>query len=103
MATTHVYDLTVVTGEYQDRSGQTKKRYKNIGRVLRNDNGMFAVMDKTFNPAGVPSDGDTIFISMFEPRQRDGQQQQSNGYGAGGQPSNHDTGGDEIPFNKEWR
>lgn len=95
MATTHLYDLTVVTGEYTDRNGQQKKRYKNIGKVLRNDNGQFAVLDKTFNPAGVPGDGDTIFVSMFEPRQNDQNRQQGNDPARQAPPRDLD---DEIPF-----
>lgn len=49
MATTHVYDLAVKTGEYES-NGQTKGRYENIGKVLRNDNGQFMLLKKTFNP-----------------------------------------------------
>ncbi|QDP54002.1 MAG: hypothetical protein GOVbin2937_79 [Prokaryotic dsDNA virus sp.] len=101
MATTHVYDLAVKTGEYES-NGQTKSRYENVGKVLRNDNGQFMLLKKTFNPAGVDSNGDMIMVSMFEPRQRDGQQsqgggQQQGGYGGGGQPSNRDLD-DSIPF-----
>jgi hypothetical protein len=107
MTTTHLYDLTVVVGEYQS-NGQTKKRYKNIGKVLRNDKGQFAVIDRTFNPAGVPGDGDTIFVSMFEPRQKQGNAGGSQGYdqspqGGGGRPSNDPYDGDAIPFAAEWR
>lgn len=108
MATTHLYDLAVVTGEYQNRNGETKKRYKNVGRVLRNDNGQFMVLDKTFNPAGVPGDGDTIFVSMFEPKPRENQPRQQGGYdqspqGGGGRPSNDPYDGDSIPFAPEVR
>lgn len=104
MATTKLYDLAVKTGEYQNNNGETKARYENVGAVMRNDNGQFLMLKRTFNPAGVPGDRDTVLISMFEPRQRDGgQRQQGGGYNAGGQPSNHDMGGDDIPFAKEWR
>lgn len=60
-----VYDLAVKTGEYE-KDGQTKGRYKNVGALWKNDNGHFITLDKTFNPAGVDSDGDRIFISCFE-------------------------------------
>lgn len=106
MATTKLYDLAVKTGEYQDRQGNTKGRYENVGAVMRNDNGQFLMLKRTFNPAGVPGDRDTVLISMFEPSQRknNGNQRQDNGYGAGGQPSNQGRyDGDSIPFAKEWR
>ena len=103
MATTHVYDLAVKTGEYES-NGQTKGRYETVGKVLRNDNGQFMLLKKTFNPAGVDSNGDMIMVSMFEPKPRDGQQsqgggQQQGGYGAGGNPNSGRDLGDEIPFN----
>jgi hypothetical protein len=66
-----VYDLAVKTGEYE-QDGETKGRYKNVGVVLEGKDGMFVMLDKTFNPAGVPDlnddKRDTILISMFEPR-----------------------------------
>lgn len=78
------YDLVVKVGEYQ-KDGQTKAKNKNIGVVMESDYGMYIIMDRTFNPAGVPNpDGkESIFISMYEPRQNDGynqsnQQSQSN-------------------------
>ena len=101
MATTKLYDLVVKTGEYTDGQGNTKGRYENIGAVMRNENGQFAMLKKTFNPAGVPSDRDTIMVSMFEPkanrRQDNGYKGNDSGYGAGGQPSSG-TDFDSIPF-----
>lgn len=96
MATTHVYDLAVKTGEYE-QSGQTKSRYENVGKVLRNDNGQFMLLKKTFNPAGVDSNGDMIMVSMFEPRQRDGQRQQGGGNYDAPPASNRDLE-DDIPW-----
>ena len=71
-----LYDLVVKTGEYQS-NGETKARYENIGSVMKGDNGQFAIMKRTFNPAGVPNpDGkDSIIVSMFEPKSN---QQQGN-------------------------
>lgn len=75
MSTKKVFDLAVKTGEYQD-GDDTKGRYKNVGVVLEGDNGMFIMLDRTFNPAGVPDLNDdrrdTILISMFEPREEEG-------------------------------
>lgn len=95
MAVKKLYDLAVKTGSYQS-GGETKNRYANIGAVMEGDNGMFVVLNRHFNPAGVPfkEGSDQILVSCFEPRQADGQRsaparQQS---GGGGDP------GDDIPF-----
>jgi len=66
------FDLAVVTGSYVDRNGNPKKNYKTIGAVFETERGLFATIDKTFNPAGVPSDRDSIMVSFFEPKPRDG-------------------------------
>lgn len=108
--TTKTHDLVVVTGEYQS-GGQTKKRYENIGSVMKNENGSFLILKRTFNPAGVPNTGDrdSIMVSMFEPRAGQGNDQRNqgggnqggggSGYGGGGQPSAGDGFSDsEIPF-----
>lgn len=75
--TRKIYDLAVVTGTYES-NGQTKNRYQNIGVVLeKDDGGRFIMLERTFNPAGVPHDpsrGNSILISMFEPKPQDGQQ-----------------------------
>ena len=101
MATTHVYDLAVKTGEYES-NGQTKGRYENVGKVLRNDNGQFMLLKKTFNPAGVDSNGDMIMVSMFEPKARDGQRQQQRGNYDAPQQGQGSGGArdldDEVPF-----
>ena len=97
------YDLVVKTGEYTDQSGATKGRFKNVGVVMEDRDGPYILLDRTFNPAGVPGqDGrESIIVSMYEPRDQAGQQaqqrhseQKSNGY----QPQRDDLGGDSIPF-----
>jgi hypothetical protein len=74
---TKLYDVAVKTGSYTDKNGEEKGRYENVGSVWKGDNGEYMVMKRTFNPAGVPfKDGsDSIFLSLFVPRE-DGQQQQ---------------------------
>lgn len=75
---TKLYDLAVKTGSYI-KDGEEKGRYENIGTVWEGDNGQYMVLKRSFNPAGVPfKDGsDSIFISMFEPRQEEQPKQQS--------------------------
>ena len=81
MANRKKYDLAVKVGEYTDQSGATKSRYENVGIVMeKDDGGTFIMLKRTFNPAGVPDltgkNGENILISMFEPKQQDGQPQQ---------------------------
>ena len=72
-----VKDLVVSTGTYTDNQGQTKHRYKNVGSVMQNENGQFLIMDRTFNPAGVPNpeNKEGVFISMFDVKERSKQPQ----------------------------
>lgn len=100
------YDLVVKTGEYTDRDGQTKARFKNVGVVMDGQNGPYILLDRTFNPAGVSGNEgrESIIISMYEPRDNAGgaqdnttqqrhSQQKANAY----QKSNDDLD-DDIPF-----
>lgn len=98
------YDLSVKVGEYTDRDGNTKSRYQNVGVVMDGANGPYILLNRTFNPAGVPgqADRESIIISMFTPRDENQQAQasqaqaqhttaKSNGYVA--QPDDSD-----VPF-----
>lgn len=76
-----ISDLAVKTGEYVDQQGQTKGRYENVGSLMQGDNGMFLILKRTFNPAGVPNPEfkDSVIVSCFEPQQSQ-QAPQNNGY-----------------------
>lgn len=98
-----LYDLAVAVGSYTNKSGEEKKRWKNIGSVVQTkDGGKVILIDRTFNPAGVPvEDGrDQIMISMFKPQEQQGgdskpapaKPQQSGGSGS------FDDFEDDIPF-----
>ena len=69
------HDLAVKVGSYTNQQGETKGRYQNVGALMQGDNGPFIMLAKWFNPAGVQDDrgGESILISVFEPRQ-EGQQ-----------------------------
>lgn len=92
------YDLVVKTGEYTDRDGNTKGRFKNIGAVMAGKDGPYILLDRTFNPAGVPGqDGrDNIIVSMYEPRDDNGGQRAPAPRGGGGSASADLD--DSIPF-----
>jgi len=66
------FDLVVVTGSYTNSMGEEKKQYKNIGVVNQTDKGMYILLDRTFNPAGVPNpeNKDMVMVSMFEPKEK---------------------------------
>jgi len=89
------YDLVVKVGEYQ-KDGQTKSKTKNIGSVIENDKGMYIIMDRTFNPAGVPNpdNKESLFVSMYEAKPSSTQQSYSS------KANEHvvEDLGDEIPF-----
>ena len=65
-------DLAVKTGEYQNQAGETKGRWLNIGRLMQSDDGnsTFIILNRTFNPAGLPNPEhrDSILISLFDPK-----------------------------------
>jgi len=74
MATRKTHDLAVKTGTYTDRNGNEKGRWQNIGRILEmDDGGKVILIDRTFNPAGVPNpdNRDSVMVSMFEPREKE--------------------------------
>lgn len=62
------YNMAVKTGTYM-QNGEEKNRWENIGAIFQGDHGHYAVMNRTFNPAGVPNpdNRDTIMVSLFEP------------------------------------
>lgn len=60
-----IYDVAVAVGKYT-KDGEEKNRYENIGAVIQGENGPFLVLKRTFNPAGVPSDKESIVCSLFK-------------------------------------
>lgn len=63
-----IRDIAVKTGEYTDSSGQTKGRWQNVGSLMKGDDGSpFIVLNRWFNPAGVPNpdDRDSVLLSCF--------------------------------------
>lgn len=65
------YDIVATVGTYQ-KGGETKSRFKNVGVVMEKDGRPFILLDRTFNPAGLPvQDGrDTVLLSLYEPKDK---------------------------------
>lgn len=102
MAAKKVYDAAVAVREYTARDGTQKKQWTNVGAVLAyDDGGMCLILEKWFNPAGVPGDGG-VRISFFEPKPRDGSQPAPAPRQAPAPNPHGDAGGtdfdDSIPF-----
>ena len=68
---------------------------------MQGDNGPYMIMDRTFNPAGVPNpeNRENFIVSLFEPRDNNqqGRQQNQGGGQQGGENFDQDHSGD-IPF-----
>jgi hypothetical protein len=67
------HDLAVKVGSYTNQQGETKSRYQNVGALMQGDKGQFIMLAKWFNPAGVTDErgGESILISVFEPKAKD--------------------------------
>lgn len=73
------YDAVVKVGEYTNAAGETKSKWMNVGAVIQTDNGHCLLLDRTFNPAGMPDPEGrgTVMVSLFEPQQRQAPRQQA--------------------------
>lgn len=64
------YDIVAKVGEYQ-KDGATKAKYKNVGAVILSEDGSpYIMLDRTFNPAGMPGSGESVPLSLFDPKQQ---------------------------------
>lgn len=64
-----IKDLSVKVRSYKNASGEEKHVYKSIGAIFENkDGGKFMMLDRSFNPAGIPfKDGsDMIMVGMYD-------------------------------------
>ncbi len=68
------YDVCVVVGEYQ-KDGETKPIWLNVGVIMKKDDGKpFMLLDRTFNPAGVPVNEDnqrSVLLNLFVPKKKE--------------------------------
>ena len=93
-----LYDLVVKTGSYTDRQGNEKARWLTVGSMMEKDGNKFIMLARTFSPAGVPDlsgkGSDSVLVSMFEPKERE-QQQEPAGKGPAPKRGFDDP---EVPF-----
>jgi len=73
MAARKTHELKVKVGEYVNKDGQKKGNWVTVGRVMLGDDGTeYWLLNRTFNPAGVPDlsgwGGDAVLIPKFEVR-----------------------------------
>ena len=94
MANKPTHDLVVKTGSYI-KDGETKNRTVNIGKVFKTDTGAYILLNRHFNPAGIPNpeDRDSVMVSLYSVRD-------NNSYGQPQTPVVHAVAEqeDDIPF-----
>lgn len=94
-----LYDAVGVIGEYQ-LGGATKKRYKTVGALMQNDNGMFLFIDPTVNFAAFPrkEGSDSVLIGLFEPKDKQPTQTQPTQHEKAKANAYQPEQTDDIPF-----
>lgn len=102
--TKKIKDLAVATGTYRNQFNEEKRRYMNCGAIMEGDDGgLFIMLNKYINYANIPSQGDSLLISAFDVKERDGGQQQQRREPDGSQGHAQQGGvaddlNDDIPF-----
>ena len=94
------YDLVISTGKYMS-GGKEKNRWKTIGSIMeKDDGGEFILLDRTFNPAGVPNpeNRDSVLVSKFEVKDKNEPETHKGMNKDGDVPNNNVLNDQEIPF-----
>ncbi|MBA3755918.1 MAG: hypothetical protein H0X02_06695 [Nitrosomonas sp.] len=60
------FDLVVGAG----KTKQGKTIWKTIGAMMTGDKGDYLLLDKTFNPAGIQGAEQSVFVNLFEPKEK---------------------------------
>jgi len=93
--------LVAKVGTYQ-KDGETKNRYQDVGAIMSNSNGEYALLNPAVNLAGLllqqnamsGENRTSVMISVFDNDNRQPAQQAP----AQQQPAPNDFGDDSIPF-----
>lgn len=91
-----VYDCVVITGEYKNSKGETKKNYLTVGAVFESDKGMSMRLE------ALPTTGFNGWISFYQPKEKEQKvETYSGGLRKGAGQVNGGLAGmdDDIPFN----
>lgn len=97
-----VKDVVIKIGEYTDRNtGESKARWQAVGALMKNDDGsVFILLERWFNPAGIPSDRGSVLLNCFDPQSNGGgndEQKPTSRSDGGGRKPKQDMD-DDIPF-----
>jgi len=92
-----LWEVVAKTGSYQ-KDGETKNRYLNIGSIMEGEHGPYMIMERTFNPAGLPNpeDRSSLILSLFKPKEKDGASRSPGD--AFGNEVMASRGGGNVPF-----
>jgi hypothetical protein len=75
MAMREVFEVVATIGEYQNRQGETKREYLKVGSLMQGDDGRQAlVLKRHINLAGLPEKNGRVWLNLYEPKPREGQQ-----------------------------
>ena len=68
MANKKLFDVSIPLGTYSDRSGTEKVRWQNVGAILEGDKGPYLLLDRWFNPAGLPNPDNrtSVVLTLFD-------------------------------------
>ena len=67
--------IKVKVGSYV-KDGETKGKYQTVGRVLEDSDGEdMILLDRTFNPAGVPTDRESIILNFWDAEKKEDSQE----------------------------
>jgi hypothetical protein len=82
-----IKDACVSTGEYTTQSGETKKRWANVGSMFESDDGRIYVKLEVMPFPKIGKDGSPeLWISFFDPKDRQQTPQPSRNQVPGPQP-----------------
>ena len=95
MASKYTHDAVATNGTYKDKSGETKKRYLNIGKCFTDEDGRQSIKLDTI-PVGTEWSG---WISLYPAKPYEDQRQSTPTHApAPQQPAPQADEQDDIPF-----
>jgi hypothetical protein len=67
-----LYDVEVPLGVYTDKQGNEKTRWQNVGAMFEGEKGPYLLLDRWFNPAGLPNPENktSVVLNLYEPRSK---------------------------------